>query len=135
MAVNKRYGTAEQLAEYRHQTELRGTPEQKVRHWMGKQIFYFSHGSDVNHAWAASRTVDELDAIVERFMMAKKRYDIWNEEDEAAYQLYLQEQDIEKRTYRTWYLIANPRNLPKEFVQQELEFRFKLFSERKKEKK
>lgn len=126
---------AEQLAEYRRQTELRGTPEQKVRHWMGKQIFYFSHGSDVNHAWAASRTVDELDAIVESFMMAKKRYDTWNEEDEAAYQLYLQEQDIEKRTYRTWYLIANPRNLPKEFVQQELEFRFKLFSERKKEKK
>ena len=76
-----------------------------------------------------------MDAIVERFMMAKKRYDIWNEEDEAAYQLYLQEQDIEKRAYRTWYLIANPRNLPKEFVQQELEFRFKLFSERKKEKK
>ena len=72
---------------------------------------------------------------VERFMMEKKRYDTWNEEDEAAYQLYLQEQDIEKRTYRTWYLIANPRNLPKEFVQQELEFRFKLFSERKKEKK
>lgn len=62
---------AEQLAEYRRQTELRGTPEQKVRHWMGKQIFYFSHGSDVNHAWAASRTVDELDAIVESFMMAK----------------------------------------------------------------
>ena len=131
----ERYGTAEQLAEYRHQTELRGTPEQKVRHWMGKQIFYFSHGSDVNHAWAASRTVEELDAIVESFMMAKKRYDTWNEEDEAAYQIYLQEQDIEKRTYRTWYLIANPRNLPKEFVQQELEFRFKLFSERKKEKK
>ena len=131
----ERYGTAEQLAEYRRQTELRGTPEQKVRHWMGKQIFYFSHGSDVNHAWAASRTVEELDAIVESFMMAKKRYDTWNEEDEAAYQIYLQEQDIEKRTYRTWYLIANPRNLPKEFVQQELEFRFKLFSERKKEKK
>lgn len=42
----ERYGTAEQLAKYRHQTELRGTPEQKVRHWMGKQIFYFSHGSD-----------------------------------------------------------------------------------------
>lgn len=59
----------------------------------------------------------------------------WNEEDEAGYQLYLQEQDIEKRTYRTWYLIANPRNLPKEFVQQELEFRFKLFHKRKKEKK
>ena len=47
----ERYGTAEQLAEYRRQTKLRGTPEQKVRHWMGKQIFYFSHGSDVNHAW------------------------------------------------------------------------------------
>lgn len=67
--------------------------------------------------------------------MAKKQYDTWNEEDAAGYQLYLQEQDMEKRTYRAWYLIANPRNLPKAFVQQELAFRFKLFSERKKEKK
>lgn len=130
----ERYGTAEQLAEYRRQTELRGTPEQKVRHWMGTQIFYFSHAGDVDHAWAASRTSEELDAIVEDFMMAKKQYDTWDEEDEAGFQLYLQERDMEKRTYRAWYLIANSRNLPKEVVQQELDFRFKLFLDEKRQK-
>ena len=31
---------------------------------MGTLIFYLSHGSDVNHDWAASRTVEELDMIV-----------------------------------------------------------------------
>ena len=34
-----------------------------------------------------------------------------------------------------WYLIANPRGLPKEFVQRELEFRWKLFPEKKEENK
>ena len=34
-----------------------------------------------------------------------------------------------------WYLIANPRGLPKEFVQKELEFRWKLFPEKKEETK
>ena len=48
---------------------------------------------------AARRTIEELDAIAEDFIDAKKRYDIWNEEDEAAYQLYLQEQDMEKCIY------------------------------------
>ena len=43
----ERYGTPEQLAEYRRQAELRGTPESKVRRWMGMQIFYFSHAGDV----------------------------------------------------------------------------------------
>ena len=33
------------------------------------------------------------------------------------------------------YLIANPRGLPKEFVQKELEFRWKLFPEKKEETK
>ena len=65
----------------------------------------------------------------------KKQYDTWDAEDEAGYQLYLQEQDMEKRTYRSWYLIGNPRNLPKEIVNQELEFRLKLFVDRKEEKK
>ena len=41
----------------------------------------------------------------------------------------------EKRTFRVWYLIANPRGLPKEFVQKELEFRWKLFANRPKERK
>ena len=40
-----------------------------------------------------------------------------------------------KRTFRVWYLIANPRGLPKEFVQKELEFRWKLFPEKKEEPK
>ena len=39
--------------------------------------------------------------------------------------------DAEKRTYRVWCLIANPRNLPKEIVDQELALRFKLFLEKK----
>ena len=34
-----------------------------------------------------------------------------------------------------WYLIATPRGLPKEFVQKELEFRWKLFPEKKEEPK
>ena len=70
----ERYGTPEQLAEYQRQEELRKMPESKVRQWQGMQIFYFSHAGHVNHDWAASRTVEELDAIVEGFMMAKKQY-------------------------------------------------------------
>ena len=127
--------TAEQLAEYRRQAELRGTPESKVRRWMGMQIFYFSHAGDVDHAWAASRSVEELDVVVGNHVQAKKQYDTWTEEDEAGYQIYLQEQDMEKRTYRAWYLIANPRKLPKEIVNQELAFRFKLFPDKMDKKK
>ena len=45
---------------------------------------------------AASRIIEELDAIAEDFIDAKKKqHDIWNEEEEAYYQLYLQEQDME----------------------------------------
>ena len=131
----ERYGTPEQLAEYRRQAELRGTPESKVRRWMGMQIFYFSHAGDEDHAWAASRSVEELDVVVGNHVQAKKQYDTWTEEDEAGYQIYLQEQDMEKRTYRAWYLIANPRKLPKEIVNQELAFRFKLFPDKMDKKK
>ena len=42
---------------------------------------------------------------------------------------------MKKHTFRVWYLIANPRGLPKEFVQKELEFRWKLFPEKKEESK
>lgn len=58
------YGTPEQLAEYRRQEKLRKTPESKVRQWMGSQIFHFSHADYVDHAWAANRTVEELDVVV-----------------------------------------------------------------------
>lgn len=125
------YGTQEQMEEYRRQKDLFETPESKVRQWMGMQIFYLSRGGDVNHAWAASRTIEELDAVVGKHVRAKKEYGLWTEMDEAGYQLYLQEQDVEKRTYRAWYLIGNPRNLPKEIVNQELDFRSKLFRESK----
>ena len=60
----EQYGTPEQLVEYRRQEELFRTPENKVRRWMGSRIFYFSHASHVDHTWAASRTVEELDAVV-----------------------------------------------------------------------
>lgn len=129
------YGTPEQLAEYRRQEELRKTPENKVRQWMGAQIFHFSHADYVDHSWAASRTVEELDTVVGNHVQAKKQYDTWDDEDEAGYLLYLQEEDMEKRTYRAWYLIANPRKLPKEIVQQELAFRSKLFPDKKEESK
>lgn len=66
------YGTPEQLAEYRRQEELRKMPENKVRQWMGAQIFHFSHAHYVDHDWAASRTVEELDAFIEDFVRAKK---------------------------------------------------------------
>ncbi len=125
----ERYGTAEQLA------ELRGTPEHKAKNWMGSMLFHFSYTNDVDHAWASSRTREELDRVVEPFVQAKRQTGQWTQEDEAGYQLYQQETDPKKRTFRVWYLIANPRGLPKEFVQKELEFRWKLFANRPKERK
>ena len=133
--TSERYGTPEQLAEYRRQAELRGTPEHKAKNWMGSMLFYLSHANDVDHAWASSRTREELDQVVEPFVQAKRQAGQWTQEDEAGYQLYRQETDPEKRTFRVWYLIANPRGLPKEFVQKELEFRWKLFLEKKEETK
>lgn len=65
--------------------------------WMESQIFYFSHANHVDHDWAVSRTVEELDAILEDFMMVKKQYDTWNEFGD---QFYFQEQNMERRTYR-----------------------------------
>lgn len=126
----ERYGTPEQLAKYRRQEELGKTPESIMRQWMGAQIFHFSHADYVDHAWAASRTAEELDAVVGNHVRAKKQYDTWDAEDEAGYQLYLQETDTEKRN-----LIANPRKLPQEIIRQELEFRFKLFPDKKEETK
>lgn len=131
----ERYGTPEQLTEYRRQAELRGTPEHKAKNWMGSMVFRLSHANDVDHAWASSRTREELDQIVEPFVQAKRQTGQWTQEDEAGYQLYRQETDPEKRTFRVWYLIANPRGLPKEFVQKELEFRWKLFANREEERK
>ena len=126
----EQYGTAEQLAEYRRQAELRGTPEYKAKNWMGSMVFRLSHANDVDHAWASSRTREELDQVVEPFVRAKRQTGQWTQEDEAGYQIYRQETDPEKRTFRVWHLIANPRGLPKEFVQKELEFRWKLFANR-----
>ena len=131
----EQYGTAEQMEEYRRQAELRGTPECKAKNWMGSMLFHLSHAKDVDHAWASSRTKEELDHVVEPFVQAKRQTGQWTQEDEAGYQLYQQETDPKKRTFRVWYLIANPRNLPKEFVQKELEFRWKLFPEKKEETK
>ena len=131
----ERYGTAEQLEEYRHQLELRGTPEHKAKNGMGSMLFHLSHAHDVDHAWASSRTREELDQVVEPFVQAKRQTGQWMQEDEAGYHLYRQETDPEKRTFRAWYLIANPRGLPKEFVQKELEFRWKLFPDKKEETK
>ena len=131
----EQYGTAEQMEEYRRQAELRGTPECKAKTHTGKLLFYQSHAKDVDHAWASSRTKEELDQVVEPFVQAKRQTGQWTQEDEAGYQLYRQETDPEKRTFRVWYLIANPRSLPKEFVQKELEFRWKLFPEKKEETK
>ena len=121
----ERYGTPEQLA------ELRGTPEHKAKNCMGSMLFHLSHANDVDQAWASSRTKEELDKVVEPFVQAKQQTGQWTQEDEAGYQLYQQETDPKKRTFRVWYLIANPRGLPKEFVQKELEFRWKLFPEKK----
>ena len=68
----ERYGTAEQLEEYRRQAELRGTPEHKAKNWMGSMLFHLSHANDVDHAWASSRTKEELDQVVEPFVQAKR---------------------------------------------------------------
>ena len=102
---------------------------------MGSMLFHLSHANDVDQAWASSRTKEELDQVVEPFVQAKRQTGQWTQEDEAGYQLYQQETDSKKRTFRVWYLIANPRGLPKEFVQKELEFRWKLFPEKKEESK
>ena len=131
----ERYGTAEQLEKYRRQVKLRGTPECKAKNRTGLLLFYQSHADDVDHAWASSRTREELDQVVELFVQAKRQTGQWMQEDEASYQLYQQETDPEKRTFRAWYLIVNPQGLPKAFVQKELEFRWKLFPEKKEENK
>ena len=131
----ERYGTADQLVEYRRQVELRETPEYMAKDGMGSMLFHLSHANDVDQAWASSRSREELDQMVEPFVQAKRHTGQWTQEDEAGYQLYRQETDPKKRTFRVWYLIANPRGLPKEFVQKELEFRWKLFANRPKERK
>ncbi len=104
----ERYGTAEQMEEYRRQAELRGTPGHKAKNWMGSMLFHLSHANDVDQAWASSRTREELDQVVEPFVQAKRQTGQWTQEDEAGYQLYRQETDPKKRTFRVWYLIANP---------------------------
>lgn len=43
----------------------------------------------MDHAWAASRTVEELDAVAGSHVQAKKQHDTWDDEDKAGYQLYL----------------------------------------------
>ena len=131
----ERYGTPEQLAEYHRQSELCGTPEHRAKNWMGSMLFPLSHANDVDQAWASSLTKEELDKVVEPFVQAKRQTRQWTQEDEAGYQLYQQETDPRKRTFRVWYLIANPRGLPKELVQKELEFRWKLFANREEERK
>ena len=68
--------------------------------------------------------------MVEPFVQAKRQTGQWTQEDEAGYQFYRQETDPEKRTFRVWYLIGNTQGLPEEFVQKELEFRWKLFSQK-----
>ena len=102
----ERYGTAEQLAEYRRQAELRGTPEHKAKNWMGSMLFHLSHANDVDHAWASSRTREELDQVVEPFVQAKRQAGQWTQEDEAGYQLYRQETD--RRSAPFGYGISSP---------------------------
>ena len=87
----ERYGTAEQMEEYRRQAELRGTPGHKAKNWMGSMLFHLSHANDVDQAWASSRTREELDQVVEPFVQAKRQTGQWTQEDEAGYQLYRQE--------------------------------------------
>ena len=86
----ERYGTAEQLVEYRRQVELCETPEYKAKDGMGSMLFHLSHANDVDHAWASSRTREELDQVVEPFVQAKRQTGQWTQEDEAGYQLYQQ---------------------------------------------
>ena len=71
----ERYGTAEQLEEYRRQVELRGTPECKAKTHTGKLLFYQSHAKDVDHAWASSRTKEELDQVVDLLCRPSGRQD------------------------------------------------------------
>ncbi len=118
------YGTAEQLEEYRRQAELRGTPECRAKTHTGKLLFYQSHAEDVDHAWAASRTREELDAIVEKQVRAKKLNGGWDEIEEACYDLYLREEDMERRTFRAWYIMVDHYNQPDDEVE---EFMHNLF--------
>ena len=80
----ERYGTAEQMEEYRRQAELRGTPGHKAKNWMGSMLFHLSHANDVDQAWASSRTREELDQVVEPFVQAKRQTGQWTQEDEAG---------------------------------------------------
>ena len=92
------YGTEEQLEEYRRQAELRGTPECRAKTHTGKLLFYQSHAEDVDHAW------DEI--------------------EEACYDLYLREEDMERRTFRAWYIMVDHYNQPDDEVK---EFMHNLF--------
>ena len=62
-------------------------------------LFYQSHAKDVDHAWASSRTKEELDQVVEPFVQAKRQTGQWTQEDEAGYQLYQQETDPKTVSY------------------------------------
>ena len=68
-------------------------------------------------------------------MQAKRQTGQWTQEDEAGYQSTGRKQIRKSAPFGYGYLIANPRGLPKEFVQKELEFRWKLFPEKKEEPK
>ena len=71
----ERYGTAEQMEEYRRQAELRGTPGHKAKNWMGSMLFHLSHANDVDQAWASSRTREELDQVVDPLCRPSGRQD------------------------------------------------------------
>ena len=67
---------------------------------MGSMLFHLSYANDVDQAWASSRTREELDQVLEPFVQAKRQTGRWTQEDEAGYQLYQQETDPKKRTFR-----------------------------------
>ena len=93
----ERYGTAEQLEEYRRQTELRGTPEHKAKNWMGSMLFHLSHANDVDHAWASSRTREELDQII---AVSYTHLDVYKRQP-----LHKLKQEVE---FRIWYVGHKP---------------------------
>ena len=83
---------------------------------------------EINPSYGTDELTDFLEMVSQRCKFA---YWFFGHYHEDVYK----RQDPKKRTFRVWYLIANPRGLPKEFVQKELEFRWKLFPEKKEETK
>ena len=99
--------------------ELRGTPSGKAKTHTGKLLLYQSHAKDVIMPGASCRTKEELDQVVEPLCSQAAGRTVEARRMRRAISSTGRKQ-TRRSAPRVWHLIANPRSLPKEFVQKEL---------------